>query len=56
VLHFQPHVDENTAVQIKTNKLARKAAHDVAAGQATLLPVIHRFLKHLLYALLVVWC
>jgi hypothetical protein len=53
-LHFQPHVNENTAAQIKTNKSARKAARDVIAGPATLSPVIHRFLKHLLYALLVV--
>jgi hypothetical protein len=35
--------------------LARKTARDVTAGPATLSPVIHRFLKHLLYALLVVW-
>jgi hypothetical protein len=35
--------------------LARKAARDVTAVPAMLSPVIHRFLEHLLYALLVAW-
>jgi hypothetical protein len=30
-LHFQPHVNEDTAAQIKANKMARKAARELTA-------------------------